>query len=175
MLTEGSHIQSPTLDFGTFLRKFEQRAKGVAWLIGAGASRASGIKTAGDMIWGFKSRLYRSAKRVPLSAISDLGDAATRRKLQSYFDQEGSFPVAGSEEEYSHYFEATYPEAQDRRTYIDELMTGARPSYGHLVLAHLMKRDLCMMVWTTNFDRVLEDAVAQVFDTNSAMVVGDLG
>lgn len=174
-MTEGTHTKVPALDFATFLRKFEQRAKGVVWLLGAGASRASGIKTAGDMIWDFKSRLYRSAKRVPLSAISDLGDAATRRKLQDYFDQEGSFPAAGSEEEYSHYFEATYPEAQDRRTYIDELMTGARPSYGHLVLAHLMKRDLCRMVWTTNFDRVLEDAVAQVFDTNSAMVVGDLG
>ena len=47
------------LDLATFLRKFEQRASGIMWLLGAGASRASGIRTANDMIWDFKARLYR--------------------------------------------------------------------------------------------------------------------
>ena len=73
---------SLTLDLPTFLRKFEQRADGIMWLLGAGASRASNIKTAGDMIWDFKARLYRSAKKIPASAVSDLSDARIQEILQ---------------------------------------------------------------------------------------------
>jgi hypothetical protein len=95
------------LDVPTFLRKFEQRAAGLMWLLGAGASRASGIKTAGDMIWDFKSRLYRSDRKIPASAVSDLGDSQIRQLLQNFFDVSGAFPSLNSEEEYACYFEAT--------------------------------------------------------------------
>lgn len=163
------------LDVPTFLRKFEQRASGLMWLLGAGASRASGIKTAGDMIWDFKSRLYRSDRKIPASAVSDLGDSQIRRLLQNFFDTSGAFPLPDSEEEYAHYFEATYPSAQDRRRYIDDMMRGAKPGYGHIALAQLLKLDLARIVWTTNFDRVVEDAVATVMGTGSQITVGDLG
>ena len=163
------------LDFATFLRKFEQRAEGVMWLLGAGASRASGIKTAGDMIWDFKARLYRSDRKVSASAVSDLGDSRIRGILQSFFDSKGEFPSFGAEDEYASYFETTYPNQQDRRRYVDDLMRGAQPSYGHFALAHLMKKDICRLIWTTNFDRVFEDAAAKVFETTSMLTVGDLG
>lgn len=163
------------LEVATFLRKFEQRNTGLMWLLGAGASSASGIKTAGDMIWDFKARLYRSAKSVSASALADLGDDRTRRILQDYFDKDGSYPEADAQAEYAAYFERTYPDAQDRQRYIATLMRGAKPSYGHHALAHLLKRDLTRVVWTTNFDRVFEDAVHTVFGTGSVMTVGDLG
>ncbi len=166
-------IQS--LNFATFLRKFEQRATGIMWLLGAGASRACNIKTAGDMIWDFKARLYRSAQGVPASAVADLGDQRVRAILQRFFDTQQGFPTLGREDEYSCFFERTYPESQDRRTYLAQLMKGAKPSFGHKALAHLMKRDLCRIVWTTNFDRVFEDAVTDIFETQSIMVVADLG
>jgi hypothetical protein len=163
------------LDVPTFLRKFEQRASGLMWLLGAGASRASGIKTAGDMIWDFKSRLYRSDRKIPASAVSDLGDSQIRQLLQNFFDASGAFPSLNSEEEYACYFEATYPAAQDRRRYIDDMMRGAKPGYGHMALAHLLKLDLARIIWTTNFDRVIEDAVGTVMGTGSQITVGDLG
>ena len=159
----------------TFLRKFEQRNSGLMWLLGAGASSASGIKTAGDMIWDFKARLYRSAKSVSASALADLGDERTRKILQDYFDKDGSYPEADAETEYAAYFERTYPDAQDRQRYIAGIMRGAKPSFGHHALAHLLKHDLTRVIWTTNFDRVLEDAVHTVFGTGSVMTVGDLG
>ena len=166
---------SLTLDLPTFLRKFEQRADGIMWLLGAGASRASNIKTAGDMIWDFKARLYRSAKKIPASAVSDLSDARIQEILQKYCDGTSQFPDQWAENEYSEYFEVTYPEAQDRRRYISDMIRGAKPSYGHMALAHLMKRDRTRMVWTTNFDRVIEDAVANVWGTTSELTVGALG
>ena len=53
--------------------------------LGAGSSRSAGIKTAGDMIWDFKQRLYRSQKKLPPSAITDIGEPAVQRKLQAHF------------------------------------------------------------------------------------------
>ena len=163
------------LEFDTFLRKFEQRTFRIMWLLGAGASRACGIKTAEDMIWDFKARLYRSSKKVPASIVRDLSDPRVRDTLQQFFDEQGDSPALGRENEYSYYFQKTYPENQDRRTYLDQLITKAKPSFGHKALAHLMQEDLCRIVWTTNFDRVFEDAVSNVLGTQSMMTVGDLG
>lgn len=173
--TNWSMSEVEFLDVPTFLRKFEQRASGLMWLLGAGASRASGIKTAGDMIWDFKSRLYRSDRKIPASAVSDLGDTQIRRLLQNFFDASTTYPPLDSEQEYAHYFEATYPAAQDRRRYIDDMMRGAKPGYGHMALAHLLNLDLARVIWTTNFDRVIEDAVGVVMGTGSQITVGDLG
>ena len=145
------------------------------WFLGAGASRSAGIKTAGDMIWDFKQRLYRSQKKLPPSAITDISEPAVRLKLQSHFDAVGEFPPAESETEYSVYFEATYHSPRDRRAYLEELITRGKPSFGHLALALLMSEDLCRVVWTTNFDRVLEDASAKVLGSTGRLVTADLG
>ena len=60
------------MDISAFLRLFQLRSKQIMWFLGAGASRAAGIKTAGDMIWDFKQRLYRSQRRLPPSLASNL-------------------------------------------------------------------------------------------------------
>jgi hypothetical protein len=162
------------MDTPAFLRLFQLRTSEIMWFLGAGASRAAGIKTAGDMIWDFKQRLYRSHKRLPPSAITDIGDAVVRRKLQSYFDALGKSPALGSEEEYSAYFEATYPSPKDRRKYLDELILRGKPSFGHLALALLMAEDLCHTVWSTNFDRTVEDAAVRVLGGTGRLVTADL-
>lgn len=163
------------LEFDVFLRKFEQRTYGVMWLLGAGASSACGIKTAEDMVWDFKARLYRSSQGVPASVVRDLSDPRVRSTLQQFFDVQEGFPASGERSEYSYYFEKTYPESRDRRAYLDQLITGTKPSFGHKALAHLIQKDLCRIVWTTNFDQVFEDAVSSVLGTQSMMTVGDLG
>lgn len=162
------------LDTPAFLRLFQLRAAQIMWFLGAGASRAAGIKTAGDMIWDFKQRLYRSQKKLPPSAITDIGEPAVQRKLQAYFDSLGGFPSAGAEAEYAAYFEATYHSPKDRRAYLGELIARGKPSFGHHALALLMDEDLCRVVWTTNFDRTVEDAAAVRLGGTGRLVVGDL-
>lgn len=162
------------LDTPAFLRLFQLRGPQIMWFLGAGASRSAGIKTAGDMIWDFKQRLYRSEKKLPPSAITDIGDLAVQRKLQAYFDSLGTFPPAGAETEYSAYFEATYHSPKDRRAYLDELIARGKPSLGHLALAILMLEGLCRIVWTTNFDRTVEDAAAQILGGTGRLVTADL-
>lgn len=164
----------PPLDTPAFLRLFQLRSAQIMWFLGAGASRSAGIKTAGDMIWDFKQRLYRSQRKLPPSAITDIGEPAVQRKLQAHFDGLGGFPPAGSETEYSAYFEATYHAPRDRRAYLDELIARGKPSFGHHALALLMLVDLCRVVWTTNFDRTVEDAAAERLGGTGRLVVADL-
>ena len=163
------------LDLPAFLRLFQLRSSQIMWFLGAGASRSAGIKTAGDMIWDFKQQLYRSQRKLPPSAITDIGEPAVQHKLQAHFDALGGFPPAGSGTEYSAYFEATYHSPRDRRAYLDELIARGKPSFGHLALALLMSEKLCRIVWTTNFDRTVEDAAANIFGSTGHLVTADLG
>ncbi|MFZ5617845.1 MAG: SIR2 family protein [Pseudomonadota bacterium] len=50
----------------------------------------------------------------------------------------------------------------------------AKPSFGHVALATLFEIKLTEIVWTTNFDRLVEDAAAKVFDTTSKLATADI-
>ena len=164
----------PEIDLAAFLRLFEVRGSRVMWFLGAGASRGAGVKTAIDMIWDFKRKIFLSEKRLPPNAITDIGEPEVRAKLQDHFDKSGKFPSRDSEDEYAAYFEATYTSASDRRDYIDQITKGASPSFGHGALAFLMDKNFCRIVWTTNFDRLVEDACSKVFGTTGRLTVGDI-
>ena len=163
------------MELPTFLRLFQLRKAQIMWFLGAGASRAAGIKTAGDMIWEFKHKLYCSEKKVPLSFIADPGDPIVQRKMQAHFDTQAKFPAFGAEDEYSAYFDATYPSPKDRRAYIDSQVQLGKPSYGHFALALLMREGFCRAVWTTNFDHTVEDAAFKILGGSGKVVVADLG
>ena len=66
-----------------FARRFSLRAGNLMWLLGAGASAAAGIPTAGDMVWEFKQQLFISQRRVSPQAVGDLSSPVIRAQLQS--------------------------------------------------------------------------------------------
>jgi NAD-dependent SIR2 family protein deacetylase len=157
-----------------FLRMFPIRASNLMWLLGAGASASAGIPTATDLIWVFKRALFCADQRVSPKSCEDLSSATVRSRLNSYFDGQGAFPREGSPEEYAAYFEAAYPDANDRRRLLEGFLAGIKPSYGHLALAALMRMGRVRLVWTPNFDRLIEDAAVQFFGGTSGFVVGTL-
>lgn len=53
-------------------------------------------------------------------------------------------------------------------------MANAGPSFGHLALAALMRLDRARLVWTTNFDRMMEDAAVAVLGGSSKLVISTL-
>jgi hypothetical protein len=166
--------QPLSLDAATFLRLFEVRAPNIMWLLGAGASCAAGISSAGEMIWDFKRKLFCSEQRIPASAVTDIGNPTIRRRIQSYLNSRSGYPADGSEEEYSWFFETTYPSAKDRRSYIEAMVKTAKPSFAHHTMALLMREKLLPAVWTTNFDKLVEDAAAVAFGSVSPLLVADL-
>lgn len=155
--------QIPVIGADDFTRRFSVRAKALMWFMGAGTSASAGIPTAWDMIWEFKQQLFVSRNRVSPQTVSDLSSPSVRRQLQAYIDGAEHFPPSGSPEEYAALFEAVYPVEKDRRIYIDSKISGAKPSYGHMVLATFMRAELTRIIWTTNFDRLVADACANVF------------
>lgn len=152
-----------------FARRFAMRAGNLMWLLGAGASAAAGVPTAADMVWEFKQTLYVSQRRSSLKSVSDLSNPAVRSQLQSYIDASETLPPAESAAEYAALFEAAWPNEGDRRAYIDGKLNGAKPSFGHLALATLMQAGLTKLVWTTNFDPLMADACAKVYDGTGAL------
>lgn len=147
-----------------FARRFSMRGGNLMWLLGAGTSASAGVPTAWDMIWEFKQQIYVSQRRISPKSVADLANPGVRRSLQAFVDGLDRFPSAGAPDEYAALFEAAYPSEHDRRTYIAAKLSGAKPSYGHIALATFMKADRTRVVWTTNFDPLVADACAKVYD-----------
>lgn len=159
------------MDLAEFLRLFPMRTPNIMWLIGAGASASAGVPTAGDMVWDFKRRVFCAETRKPIALCPPLGDESFRQRLDSYFQSKGTFPAPGSEDEYSHYFEYTYPDERERRKYIDDQVSRARLSQGYVALAALVKLGRIKTLWSTNFDRLVEDGLAHLFGGTSYFYV----
>lgn len=157
-----------------FLRVYPLRAKNLMWLLGAGASAGARVPSATDLMWLFKRTIYATEQKVSPKLLTDLSDENVRRRIQGYLDATRKFPKAGEPDEYAALFEYTYPDAKDRRTKLDALLSGAQPSYGHSVLGALMRLGLVRIVWTTNFDRVVEDAAHRAFGGSSAVTVASI-
>lgn len=150
------------------------RGSGLMWLLGAGASASAGIPTAWDMIWEFKQQLYVSQRRVSLKAVADLTNPRIRTMLKVFVDGTEKYPAEGAPDEYAAFFEATYASENDRRIYISAKLSGAKPSYGHIALATLMKAGKARIVWTTNFDALVADACAKVYDSTAHLTTVNL-
>ncbi len=150
------------------------RAGNLMWFLGAGASASAGIPTAGQMIWDFKQKLFVSQRKVSPQSVTDLSNVTIRRQIQSHIDSSENLPNLDDPEEYAALFEAVFPAESDRRSYIDSKLSGAKPSFGHLTIASLMRARLSKLVWTTNFDSLVADAAAKVYDSTGPLSIVDL-
>ena len=144
------------------------------WFLGAGASASAGMPTAFDLIWRFKRDLYMSRSHGANQIPADLSQEAVRHRINAHIGSLEGLPPSGDKDEYAALFERAYPSETDRQAIIDSQMKGGKPSYGHIALATLMRHKIARMVWTTNFDTLIADACAKVFDGTSALTTATL-
>ncbi|MFO0849958.1 MAG: SIR2 family protein [Gemmataceae bacterium] len=156
-----SQINDLRIDIGDFLNFYPLRAPQLMWLLGAGASVTSGLPTAYTLTWEFKRQLYCTAHHLPPSRFPNLNDRAFQTRVQSHFSATAGYPKDGDVEEYSFYFHRYLPDEGDRRRFLDARLSGIKPSYGHSCLAALLALGRVEVVWTTNFDHLLERAAMQ--------------
>ncbi|SEL38805.1 SIR2 family protein [Nitrosovibrio tenuis] len=143
--------------------RFVQRPQNYAWFLGAGASRNSGLPTATDILLDLKRRYYRQEENQDISP-QDIQNEAVQTRIQSFMDSRG-FPARWSENEYTTYFEKIFGENTERqRQYISAILSEDKValSVGNRVLGALMSEKLCRAVFTTNFDTVVEKAIAEM-------------
>ena len=139
-------IKPPLIEADDFARRFSLRGGNLMWLLGAGASASAGIPTAWDMIWEFKQRLFVSQRRVAPEIVADLASPMIQARLQAHIDSAGDLPASGAADEYAALFEAAFQSETDRRSFLDSKLAGAKPSYGHLALATLMRAQSARIV-----------------------------
>jgi NAD-dependent SIR2 family protein deacetylase len=146
-----------------FLQHYLQNAPRLMWFLGAGTSRSAGLPTATDIIWDLKRRYYCLHENQDLHS-HDINNKAIKQKIQTYMGSKG-FPVLWSTEEYSFYFDLIFgDDDQAQQHYINETLGSNKISLniGHRVLAGLMEMGNARIVFTTNFDEVIETAFAEV-------------
>lgn len=158
-------MKEPRIDFTeqNFLSHFVQNAPQLMWFLGAGTSRTAGMPTAADIIWDLKRKYYCLQENQDLQA-HDINNKAIRLKIQTYLDSK-NFPALRSAEEYSFYFNLTFGEDYgSQQKYINDQLASQKISLniGHRVLAAFLEMSLTKVIFTTNFDEVIETAFSAV-------------
>jgi len=119
----------------------------MALLLGAGASRQSGIITAGEMIRVFKERVFGEC-------CPD--EIRTDEERERWLDEQTWYKNEGSE--YCKMFEQFEPKEIGRQRYIESIVEGHEPSFGYVVLANLIASNYINTIITTNFDDLVYSA-----------------
>ncbi len=146
-----------------FIRHYASNAEQIMWFLGAGTSRSAGMPTANDIIWDLKLRYYCLQENQDIQQ-HDISNNVVRKKIQSYLDSKG-FPEAWSNEEYSFYFELSFADDYSaQQKYLSEQLSNDKISLnvGHRALAGLIALNRARLLFTTNFDEVIETAYSKV-------------
>lgn len=148
------------VDIGVFARAWAVQTRRIAWLLGAGASAAAGVPTAARIIDDLLLRLYADAFGLTRQAL-DATDPVVVARVHAYFDNAQGLPALDAPEAYSRVFEVAMPDAATRREYLRQLLSGRAPCFGQRVLGAAVVAGEADLVMTTNFDELVERAVAE--------------
>ena len=131
-----------------FIQEVESASKGTharkfCFVLGAGASKSSGIKTGQELVNIWDKELHNRNPKV---------HQAWREKLNITEENKANF--------YSQYYDQRFGRNyEDGYNELEKLMENAKPKLGYVVLASLMAKMSHQVVITTNFDHLLENAI----------------
>ena len=110
-------------------------------LLGSGASSASGVRTAQNMISEWRRLIYKRSR--------------LQGNYEEWLSEQDWYK---HEDEYSLLFESIYDQPSQRRVYIEECVKSAHPSWGYVYLTNLLSKRYFDVVFTTNFDDLMNEA-----------------
>jgi formylglycine-generating enzyme required for sulfatase activity len=156
------------IDIKALLSQFKSgQTKRFAFVLGAGASKESGIPVGGEMVlhWLYE---YGVMKGVDLDEITPSERIEWAEENVPGWNSES--PGANYSLVYDLAFKANAPAGFD---YLQRAMTGKQPSYGYFVLARLLANQTRnhKLVITTNFDQLVETACL-VYESRMPLVCG---
>lgn len=127
-----------------------------ALFIGAGASVLSGVKSAIEMIEEWRYRLYEQSR--------------SKKEYDDWLSKQEWF---NSDKEYSILFEKVCDTPAQRRTCIENCVKDAKPSWGYIYLANLIANNFFNVIFSTNFDDLLNEACFLYADLKPMMCAHD--
>ena len=127
-----------------------------ALLIGAGASASSDVKTASEMIAEWRLQLYEESK--------------SKKPFEEWLKDQDFYE---DDEEYGILFEKLCDQRSQRRTYIEECVKDAKPSWGYIYLANIIAHNYFNVTFTPNFDDLLNEACCLYADLKPIVCAHD--
>jgi len=156
-------MHAPEIKETDFRQHVAQNGQHLMWFLGAGASRSSGLPTATDLTWDLKLRYYCAQENQDVVA-HDVNNRAIQARIQAYMDSK-NFPPLWDPAEYSFYFKLLFgKDYAAQQNYLNKALATEKISstIGHRALAALLHLNLIRIIFTTNFDEVVESAYASV-------------
>ena len=151
------------LNYDAFIRSIKRNVDSpLIFLLGAGASISSGIKSAQDCIWDWKRDILITKNPNTSDLYKNLKEDSVKQAIQRWLDNEGIYPKLNDPNEYSFYAEKAYPIAGDRRKYFQSLFNQKEPYIGYKILCHLNSAGIVKSIWSTNFDGLVVKAAHQM-------------
>ncbi|RAI93840.1 SIR2 family protein [Algoriphagus yeomjeoni] len=157
------------MDQSEFIRKIIAKIDKCSWFLGAGFSVSANLPTANQIIWDLKKKYYCSEENQDIHD-TDIQIQQIRKKIQEFCDSKG-FPKEYDDREYSFYFDLLFGDnEEEQRQYLVEALNSGKItlSIGHRILASLMYAGISKVVYTTNFDKVLENAYSYISNKDLA-------
>lgn len=148
------------LSLASFIKEMKEVTDGphprkFCFVLGAGASRTSGIKSGQELVKIWDKELQER---------NEIEYCTWRNALGITDDNMSSF--------YSQYYEKRFQRCRtDGYNYIEKIMDSAKPSAGYVMLAHLLTKTPHNVIITTNFDHLTEDAV-NYYAQSTPLVIG---
>ena len=133
-------------------------------LIGAGASFSSGIPTAGHLVNQWKEELRSiKAKDKPLLKKHSIYDKEFTEFYNEWKAKKSGELIKPSD--YSVLIEHFRPTAALRQAFIEEAVNNKYPGFGYLYLSMLIDAGYFNVMFTTNFDNLINDALYRFVDS----------
>lgn len=130
-------------------------ARKFCFVLGSGASKESGIPTGGELVNIWDRELTERNAEVHEKWKSD--NEITEENKASF---------------YSRFYRRRYGRnPSDGKNFLEKNMEGVLPNMGHFYLAYLLSRTKNRIVITTNFDRLVENAIND-FTSSIPLVIG---
>ncbi|WFP49988.1 hypothetical protein PL263_18035 [Methylomonas sp. EFPC3] len=146
-----------------FMRVHDQMPdRSFAFILGAGASRASGIPTGGELVQKWLAELHQRAE-----TQDALTDWATSDNLQI-----SGFDYTRKAEFYPQIYERRFRrDPEEGYADLEAVMADREPSFGYSVLSNILDQTRHKVVITTNFDNLVADALS-IYTRSYPLVCG---
>lgn len=138
-----------------------------ALLLGAGASRSSGVLLAREIVTDICTTAF--CREFEISPVQR--ERVTAHDVREWLELQGWYQDARArgESEYSAVFRQFKPTHDHQIEYIKALLRSATPSSAYKVLAKLIHDGFFKVVSTTNFDPLLENCYSGMFPSEASL------
>jgi len=147
------HKQKNINDLIAYLENSTTATPNYSFFLGAGASVTSGISTAIDLVENWRRQTFFS-----LNEKAD--DGASEKQMIEWLGK-NELNWYSEKTEYSSLFEHKFSLPKQRMDFIEKQVSGKMPSIGYPYLVKLSEKSYCDVVFTTNFDDLLNESFYQ--------------